>query len=71
MMNTNESGWRRGWIVFAVLAVLTAVEFGISVGINNPLLWLTIVAIAKGGLIIAYFMRLGEMAVLWRGESDK
>ena len=67
-MNTKESGWRRGWIVFAILAVLTAVEFGISLGLANPLPWLTIVALAKAGMIIAYFMRLGEMAILWREE---
>lgn len=71
MMETKESGWRRGWVVFAILAVLTAVEFGISIGIANPLPWLTIVAIAKGGLIIAYFMRLGEMTILWRKETGE
>ena len=57
--------WRRGWTVFAVLAVLTLVEFGISVGIPNPWPWLVIVALVKAGLIVNYFMRVLDLSVFF------
>ncbi|MBZ0294884.1 MAG: cytochrome C oxidase subunit IV family protein [Anaerolineae bacterium] len=69
-METKERGWRRGWIVFGVLALLTAAEFGVSLGLENPLPVLAVIALAKAGAIIAYFMRLGDLKALWRGESD-
>ena len=69
-METKDSGWRRGWIVFAVLAVLTAVEFGVSLSIENPLPVLAVIALAKAGVIITYFMHVGDLKVLWRGESE-
>lgn len=70
-METQEAGLRRGWLVFAVLAVLTAVEFVISSAMDNPLPLLAIVALAKAGLIIWYFMHLGDMKVLWREEANE
>ncbi len=74
-MEANEtekaSAWRQGWVVFAVLVVLTLVEFGISVGIPNPWPWLTIVALAKVGLILNYFMRFMNLSVLWWKESEE
>jgi len=75
MMEANEmekvSAWRRGWVVIAVLAVLTLVEFGISVGIPNPWPWLAIIALAKAGLIVNYFMRFLDLSVLWRKEVEE
>jgi cytochrome c oxidase subunit IV len=65
------SVWRQGWVVFAVLAVLTLVEFGISVGISQPWPWLTVVALVKAGLIVNYFMRFLDLSVLWRKEAEK
>lgn len=56
---------RLGVIVFIVLAVLTAVEFWISLSFTNPGPYLAIIVLVKAGLIIHYFMRLSQ---LWRRE---
>lgn len=66
LLSKQVAAWRRGWIVFAVLAVLTIIEFIISLALSNPWPLLTVVALAKAGLIIAYFMRLGN---IWREEE--
>jgi membrane protein YdbS with pleckstrin-like domain len=72
-METRETrkatAWRRGWIIFVALSILTAVEFGVSAALANPLPYLTIIALIKAGLIAAYFMRLADLTVLWRGEE--
>ena len=71
-MNTEKSSkataQRLGLIIFAVLAVLTAVEFWVSVSLASPGLWLTIIALIKAGLIIHYFMHLSQV---WRKEAQK
>lgn len=69
-MQTKESSWRRGWVVFGGLVVLTAVEFGVSTALQNPLLWLTIIALIKAGAIMIYFMRLGDMRAVWQEEEQ-
>lgn len=69
--NDKESAWRRGWVVFVVLAVLTLVEYGISVGISDPWPWLTLVAVAKAGAIVAYFMRFMDLSIVWRKEAEE
>lgn len=61
---SNEQG--RGWKVFIALAVLTAIEFGISIGLTNPLPALTAIALIKAWLIITYFMHIPQ---LWRKEA--
>lgn len=57
----NKSGRVRvGWIVFALLAVLTGVEYVISVSFSvNGLLALT--ATAKAVLIVYYFMHVAQL----------
>ena len=57
---------RLGLLVAAALTVLTVIEYFIAVGVENPLLWLLPFAIAKGWLILEYFMHLS--AVLGRGR---
>lgn len=57
---------KRGLLVFVTLAVLTAVEFGVSLGLSNPNGILAIIALLKAGLIVHYFMHL---YALWRKEA--
>jgi len=66
MKSSQAIEQKRGLIVIIVLAVLTAIEFGVSVGLPNPNLPLTMIALVKAGLIIHYFMRLSQ---LWRKEA--
>lgn len=66
MKSSQAIEQKRGLIVIIVLAVLTAIEFGVAVGLPNPNLVLTVVALIKAGLIIHYFMRLSQ---LWRKEA--
>jgi hypothetical protein len=64
----TDQAWRRGWLVFAALALLTVTEFAVSVWLGSPLLVLGIIALAKAGLIIAIFMRIGDLGVVVRQE---
>lgn len=59
---------RRGRLVFVALAVLTVVEFGISVWLGGVLPALALIALAKAALIIVYFMHAGELGAIWRQE---
>ncbi len=65
---SKSTAWRRGWIVFLVLAALTVLEFVVSAILSSPLPYLAIIALAKAALIIVSFMRLGDLRVLWREE---
>lgn len=62
---------RKGWLVFLSLAVLTVVEFIVSVSLVAPLPYLTVIALAKAALIVVYFMRLGDLSVVWRQEVSE
>ncbi len=60
--------WRRGWWVFAALAVLTIFEFGLLLfdmptGLFRVLL--LAINLADAWLIAYYFMHIAQ---LWRGE---
>lgn len=52
---------RRGLVVAVGLAVLTVIEYLIAVGIDQPLLWLIPFAVAKGWLIMEYFMHFSSL----------
>ena len=55
--STKMNALTRGIVVFAILAVLTGIEY--ILGINEaPAFLLWIVAIIKGGLVLWYFMHL-------------
>ncbi|MCP3990700.1 MAG: cytochrome C oxidase subunit IV family protein [Actinomycetia bacterium] len=56
----NHRVWK-GLIVALGLAVLTIIEYVIAVGIDNPLIWLMPFAIAKGALIMEYFMHFSSL----------
>lgn len=60
---------RKGWIVFALLAVLTAIEFAVSIGLAGPLPYLAVIALAKAALIVVYFMHVGDLGVVWRRQE--
>ena len=64
----RSTAWRRGWIVFIILAVLTAIEFIVSLTLAAPLPYLTVIALTKAALIVVYFMRVRDLAVVWREE---
>jgi cytochrome c oxidase subunit IV len=50
----------RGVVVFALLAVLTAIEYLLAINhIPGAVLWL--VALLKGGLVVWYFMHLARV----------
>jgi cytochrome c oxidase subunit IV len=58
---------RLGWLVFAALAVLTAVEYIVAVEVGRNLALLFVLALAKAGLIIRYFMHI---VALWRAPEE-
>lgn len=59
---TNEQGkaraMRTGWIVIVLLAVLTAIEYVISLMTGGNWLPLAVIILIKTGLIVQYFMHL-------------
>jgi cytochrome c oxidase subunit 3 len=67
MAHSNGSAaFRLGVMVFAVLAVLTAVEFGLALWLNVlPLLML--VAVIKAGLVLYYYMHIYR---LFEADTD-
>jgi caa(3)-type oxidase subunit IV len=60
--------YRQGYIVFAVLMILTLVEYVLGLEEFNGqfTMFLVLIAILKAGLIINYFM---HVARLWQGEG--
>ncbi len=65
MNEKKAAAFRQGLLVLLALAVLTAVEYLISVA-SGSLVFLFLIAIAKAGLILNYFM---HVANLWQEES--
>ncbi|MFQ5398470.1 MAG: cytochrome C oxidase subunit IV family protein [Anaerolineae bacterium] len=67
-MNEKKSAaLRQGLLVLIGLAVLTAVEFGISF-LEFSTIALFIIALFKAGLILQYFM---HVALLWSEEEHE
>ena len=62
----KQAKFRVGWIVGAVLAVLTIVEYIIAVEVTGNLPWLLIMAVVKAWLIVSYFMHVGQ---IWHEEE--
>ena len=50
----------RGVLVFAVLAVLTAIEYVIAIS-GLPVIILIVLALFKAGLVLVYFMHIGRV----------
>ena len=60
---------RRGLVVIALLAVLTAAEYVIAVALDSTVVLVTFLALAAGAkawAITVYFMHVSR---LWRGEE--
>ena len=61
MAQTNHSsGIRAGFIVFAILAVLTTIEFILAIFFN---VWelITLVALMKAGLVVYFYMHISRL----------
>lgn len=69
MHKTLQQTLKTGWVVIAILGVMTAIEFVIAVATEDALLitLLLVIALAKSWLIIQYFMHFGQ---LWQHVSD-
>jgi hypothetical protein len=58
--------YRRGIYILIGLAVLTALEFLIAIALEGSVVFLFLAALIKAGLIIQYYMHLGQV---W-GEEE-
>ncbi len=56
--NGLRAKFQLGVTVAIALAVLTAIEYAIAVGVDNPTIWLMPFALAKGALILEFFMHI-------------
>jgi cytochrome c oxidase subunit 4 len=66
LVAARRPAYLRGIYVFIGLAVLTAAEFGISVALEGSAVFLFVVALAKAGVILQYYMHVGRV---W-GEEE-
>jgi cytochrome c oxidase subunit IV len=62
----RAAAYRLGIITAVILAVFTALEYWVSVGLNGSAVWLFIIALIKAGVIVQNFMHIAR---LWREES--
>lgn len=62
----RKTTYRLGFYVLAGLAVLTAVEFGVALLFEGSAALLFILALAKAGAIIQYYMHLNNV---WSEEA--
>lgn len=63
----RRAAFRLGAAVIAGLALLTALEYAVAVSIHSSTLpYLVVIALIKAGLIVYYFMHIGQ---LWREEG--
>lgn len=69
MHKTLQQTLKTGWVVIAILGVMTAVEFAIAMTFSDVALLalLLLMGLAKAWLIIQYFMHFGQ---LWQHVSD-
>ena len=65
MNHNKQRAFLQGLGVLVALAALTAVEYWVSVA-SGSVVFLALLAMAKAGLILNYFM---HMASLWQEES--
>jgi hypothetical protein len=67
MDSNRKAAYRRGFYVLVGLAVLTAVEFGVALLFEGSAALLFILALAKAGAIIQYYMHLDKV---WGEEAQ-
>jgi hypothetical protein len=63
---SRKAAYRLGAYVLIALAVLTALEFAIALVLNGSVGFLFVLALAKAGLILQYYMHLDKV---WGGEE--
>ncbi|MGD8791779.1 MAG: cytochrome C oxidase subunit IV family protein [Anaerolineae bacterium] len=66
LLAARSEAYRRGIYVFGALGVLTAVEFGLALTTDGSAVFLFIAALVKAGLIVQYYMHLGQLV----GEEE-
>jgi hypothetical protein len=66
VLAARKATYRQGFMVFAGLAVLTALEFWIASAAEGSVAFLFLIALAKAGLIVQSYMHLRN---LW-GEAE-
>lgn len=67
-LQTKLAGkFRLGWVVAAVLTILTLVEYWIATSFTNNLAYILIVAVLKAWLILKYFMHIAQV---WDEEGE-
>ncbi len=52
---------RIGVITIVILAILTGLEYWISISFTGTLVYLSVIALAKAGLILYYFMHIAQI----------
>ena len=65
MNDKKAAAYRLGWITLVILAVLTAIEFVVSIYLGSLVL-LFIITVIKAAVIVQNFMHITR---LWREES--
>jgi cytochrome c oxidase subunit 4 len=66
VLKVLKAAYRRGLYVLVGLVVLTALEFLVAVALGGSPVFLFIIALAKAGVILQYFMHVGRV---W-GEEE-
>ena len=66
MSEKKAAAYRLGIITAIILAVLTVVEYVVSVSLNGSVAFLMIIALIKAGVIVQNFMHIAR---IWREES--
>jgi caa(3)-type oxidase subunit IV len=64
-MKDKKAAYRQGVNIFILLAVLTIIEFYLGIW-SGSLSLLMLVAVAKAGLVVYYYMHVYRV---WREES--
>jgi len=62
----KAAAYRLGIITAIILAVLTILEYVVSVNLNGSMVFLLLIALVKAGIIVQNFMHIAR---LWREES--
>jgi hypothetical protein len=65
MNDKKAAALRLGWITMLILAVLTIIEFAVSIALGSIVI-LLIISVVKAAVILQNFMHIAR---LWREES--
>jgi heme/copper-type cytochrome/quinol oxidase subunit 4 len=62
----KSAAYRKGFLVFVALAILTALEFWVATAAGGSVAFLFIIALVKAGVIVQYYMHLESV---WSEEE--